>query len=67
MKTTTFAAIACLATMLGASIPLTADAGGDPCVYCDAVFAECLADGGTRPACRQDYLACTYAFGCVIP
>ncbi len=67
MKTTTFAALASLAMIFGAAVPLTAGAGGDPCTYCDAVFAECLANGGTRPACRQEYLACTYDFGCVIP
>jgi len=48
-------------------VPFTAGAGGDPCAFCDAIYAECIANGGTRPACRQEYLECTYAFGCVIP
>ena len=66
MKTTLFAALA-FATTLAAAMPFSAGAGGNPCAYCDAIFAECVANGGTRPACRQEYLQCTYDFGCVIP
>lgn len=66
MKTIKFAALAFLMT-LGASVPFSADAGGDPCAFCDAIFAECRAAGGSLPDCRREYLECTYAFGCVIP
>ena len=65
MKKKTFAALAFLATL--AAVPFSAGAGGDPCAFCDAIYAECLANNGSRHDCRREYLECTYAFGCVIP
>ena len=66
MKTTLFAALAFAATT-AAAMPFSAGAGGNPCVFCEAIYAECIANGGSRPECRQEYLECAYAFGCVIP
>ena len=66
MKTKMFAMLA-FVTTIGAATPFSAGAGGNPCTFCDAIYAECIANGGSRPECRQEYLECTYAFGCVIP
>ena len=52
MKTKTFAALAFLATL--AAVPFSAGASGDPCAFCDAIYAECLANGGSRPDCRRE-------------
>lgn len=52
MKTKMFAVMAFLTTP-GAAVPFTAGAGGDPCAFCDAIYAECIANGGTRLAGRN--------------
>ena len=52
MKKKTFAALAFLATL--AAVPFSAGASGDPCAFCDAIYAECLANGGSRPDCRRE-------------